>query len=60
MDDLVLSRSLVLKKSIEASEIIKKVDVELHRFWNLIIAEKRLHIVKEIDGGEEIREEKGD
>ena len=57
MDDLASSRELVLKKSLEAGDIIKKIDTELYRFWNLIIAEKRLHIVKETHG-EEIGEKK--
>lgn len=50
MEDL---KHLVLEKAIEASQAIKKIDPDLHRFWNLVIAKKRLYIVKESDGREE-------
>ena len=40
-------KQLMLEKANAASKAIKKVDIDLYRFWNLVIAEKRLHIVKE-------------
>lgn len=55
--DLTCEKSLVLEKAQKASQAIKIVDSKLHEFWNLILAEKRLYIVKDLDNGD--REEKG-
>ena len=54
--DLACEKSLVLEKAQKASQAIKKVDSKLHEFWNLVLAEKRLYIVKDLDNGD--REEK--
>jgi hypothetical protein len=53
VEDIILERNL---KANLASEAIRKVDQKLYLFWNLVLADRRLHIVKESD----VRETKKD
>lgn len=46
--DLNLERSLVREKALKASEAIRKVDPRLYEFWNLVMAKKRLYLVRNL------------
>ena len=44
-DDLTPAQKNVKAKALEASKALEKIDPELLKFWNLVLAERRLYIV---------------
>ena len=47
--DLEGERAIVLEKALAAREVIKKADPKLFEIWDLVVAKKRLYLVREID-----------
>lgn len=44
-EDLTLAQENVKAKALDASKALEKVDPELHKFWNLVLAPRRFYIV---------------